>query len=437
MAYKILVVDDEAHYADMLRDLLLQNNFIADMAVSVQQALDSLDTEDYALIIADYKMPGMDGAEFLQRVRLRNATIPFFMVSGLMNTHELIRVANLGATLVFEKPLEIGNFVESVKRYVAPLSDSEFQKRFRGDVSGENYPSELVHLSDKSHLGREFVQKLWLAFQRERIAVVELLPGAELELIAKEVSHWKGRTNSQFYTLSPEDFANPGCVDALNGIVRDPETSPVVIIQNMDTATEEEMNAAAEFFNDGHFATKLHSEIFLLLVLEKGAWAERVSRAHPGLAKILLARRLPLAPLRERPSDIARYARRLLSTNAQTLGTPEKAAISSNAVGLLLQHRWAGEYDELSTKIEQAVTLERPSPLRAEEFALVLEGENSHPSGGYTLQRRLLIAQTAAVADSLERSSGDMALALARMGVAPDTPTTPSPDTLIFPGLLQ
>ena len=88
MAYKILVVDDEAHYADMLRDLLLQHNFITDMAVvGAPKRSRRCRSEDYALIIADYKMPGMDGSEFLQRVRVRNATIPFFMVSGLMNTH--------------------------------------------------------------------------------------------------------------------------------------------------------------------------------------------------------------------------------------------------------------------------------------------------------------------------------------------------------------
>lgn len=437
MAYKILVVDDEAHYADMLRDLLLQNNFIADMAVSVQQALDALDTEDYALIIADYKMPGMDGAEFLQRVRLRNSTIPFFMVSGLMNTHELIRVANLGATLVFEKPLEIGSFVESVKKHVTPLSDAEFQKRFRGDVSGENYPAELIHLSDRSHLGQEFVQKLWLAFQRERIAVIELTPGAELELIAKELSHWKGRTNSQFYTLGPEDFANPECVDALNGIVRDPETSPVVLLQNAETASREQMEALEAFFSEGHFARKLHSEIFFIMVLEKGSWEKPVAATHPGLAGILRARLLTLPPLRERPSDIARYARRLLTQNAAAIGSPEKASISPAAVGLILQHRWSGEYDELSTKIEQIVTLDRPCPLRAEEFASVLEGEESHPEGGYTLRRRLLLAQNEAIRDSMQKSDADLALALARMGIPPDITESPAPNELLLPGLLQ
>lgn len=436
MPYKILVVDDEAHYADMLRDLLLQNNFIADMAISVQQALDSLDSEDYALIIADYKMPGMDGAEFLQRVRLRNAEIPFFMVSGLMNTHELIRVANLGATLVFEKPLEIGTFIESVKKYTAPLSDTEFQKRFRGDVSGENYPVELIHLSDRSQLGKDFVQKLWLAFRRDRLAVIQLRPGAELELIAKEISHWKGRANAQFYTLTPEDFANPECAEALNGIIRDPSVSPVVILQDIESATPGQMTAIVEFIQGGHFAVNLHSELFFLFVMEGDSWENAVRQKQPDLHRLLRARALKLPPLNERPADLARYARRLIDEFARSSGNPEKASLTPDAAGLLLQHRWRGEYDELSAKLAQIVTLDRHCPLRAADLADILQDEGDPPHEGYTLRRRLLLGQNAAIEDALGRAGGELPVALAHLGVSGNLFEIPPESDLIHPELI-
>ncbi len=438
MAYKILVVDDEAHYADMLRDLLLQHNFIADMAVSVQQALDDLDTEDYALIIADYKMPGMDGAEFLQRVRLCNATIPFIMVSGLMNTHDLIRVANLGANLVFEKPLEIRSFIESVKKYVRPLSDAEFQKRFRGDVSGESYPAELVHLSDRSHLGKEFVQKLWLAFQRERLCILSLRPGAELELIAKEISHWKGRDNTQFYTVSPEDFANPDCAEALNDIVSDTSVSPVVILQGVESATKDQMGAIADFVTGGHFSARLHPELFFVLVLDADAWEAGIEQANPRLHRILQSRCLPLPPLSERPSDIARHARRILAACTGTPGHRDKATLAPDAVGLLLQYPWPGEYDELSAKLQQCMALERTGPLHAADFASILSAAGTPPpADGYSLRNRLLLAQQAAIESALARTDGDTIRALARMGVPAHLFESRQGEEFLFPELLK
>ncbi len=436
MAYKILVVDDESHYADMLRDLLLQHNFIADMAVSVQQALDSLDTEEYALIIADYKMPGMDGAEFLQRVRLCNETIPFIMVSGLMNTHELIRVANLGANLVFEKPLEIRSFIESVKKYVHPLSDAEFRKRFRGDVSGESYPAELAHLSDRSHLGKDFVQKLWLAFQRERLSILQLQPGAELELIARELSHWKGRDNAHFYTVAPEDFANPDCAEALNGILADPSVSPVVILQGVESATPEQMQSVAEFVTGGHFAARLHPELFVLIVLENAAWEGPVAAACPKLHRILQNRALQLPPLSERPSDIARYARRLLAAFAKSSGGEHKVTLAPDAVGLLLQQPWSGEYDELAAKLQQLATLAGPAPVDAARLATIL-GAPPPPSGAGALRQRLVSAQKRAIDASLAATGGDLARALARMGVPGNLLDAPAAGTLLFPELLR
>lgn len=437
MPYKILVVDDEAHYADMLRDLLLQNNFIADMAVSVQQALDSLETEEYALIIADYKMPGMDGAEFLHRVRMRNATIPFFMVSGLMNTHELIRVANLGATLVFEKPLEIGAFINSVKKYAAPLSDSEFQKRFRGDVSGEHYPSEIVHLSDRSPLGRDFVQKLWLAFQRDRLAVLRLRRGAELELIAKEISHWKGRTNAQFYTLSAEDFAHPECARALNGIIREPSVSPVVIMQDFQNATTAQMDILADFMTGGHFAQELHSELFFLFVTEADTHQEIIRVKSPALFSAINSRALDLPPLFERPADLARYSRKLISGYAHAAGDIRKSWIASDAVGLLLQHPWTGEYEELCSKLEQAVATDRAVPLDGSSLATILTGDVAQPEQRYSLERRLLLAQHFAIEDSLRRTGGELPGTLARLGVNKNLFEVPPESELLHPELLD
>lgn len=435
MAYKILVVDDEAHYADMLRDLLLQNNFIADMAVSVRQALDLLDTEEYALIIADYKMPGMDGAEFLQRVRMRSPEIPFFMVSGLMNTHELIRVANLGATLVFEKPLEITGFIRDIRKFVDPLSDEVFRQRFRGDVSGENYPSELLWLSERSVAGKSFVRKLWQSFRRERLAVIRANAGAELEYVSKELSHWKGRTNVQFYTLSPEDFANPDCADALNDALRDPGVSPVVILQGMESATSEQCAALADFFRGGHFALRLHSEIFFLVVLEGDAWDARFAAVHPGLHRLLRGRVITLPPLAERPADVAYYARRLLGSYSKIAGDAAKAQLTPEAVGLLLQHPWRGEFDELSVKLEQVVTLDRSCPLRAADFASVLVGEDVEPSGGYTLRRRLLLAQGRLLDEALSATGGDVSRAYARLGIA-NRNSLPGENELLYPELL-
>ena len=437
MAYKILVVDDEAHYADMLRDLLLQSNFIADMVNSVQQAIDALDSNEYALIIADFKMPGMDGAEFLQRVRLRNAAIPFFMVSGLMNTHELIRVANLGVTLVFEKPLEIGDFMECVKRYVTPLSDSEFQRKFRSDISGENYPAEVVHLSDKSPLGRDFVQRLWTTFRRERIAITPMLPGAELEFVAREISHWKGRSQAEFYTVTPDIIADPDSIAALNAVVDEPSVSTVLIINGLEDAEEAHLATLAEFIRGRHTLPSLHQELFFLIIPDASDNCASLQSRHPALGAMIKAKRITLPPLRERPADIAKYARNRLSHYAKQAGDMSKAWIDADALGLLLQHRWKGEYAELDAKMKDIVHTEREGALHTGAFAAMLENETVLPEHGYTLGHRLKSAQEECVALAMDINGGDRLSALLTLGVHPEIAENLPQGELAYPELLK
>ena len=88
MAGKILVLDDEQNYAEMLRDLLVQEGFCTDMVTRPVDALKKLDTEEYDLVVADYKMPVMDGADFMERARARLPSLPIIMVSRNSAHHQ-------------------------------------------------------------------------------------------------------------------------------------------------------------------------------------------------------------------------------------------------------------------------------------------------------------------------------------------------------------
>ena len=132
MAHKILVLDDEESYANMLRSLLEQKGFLAKAFTSPEEAAEELQNEDYHLIVSDFKMPVMDGAKFLEKVRGIAPTLPVIFVTGLMNTPELIKVANMGVSLVLEKPIDIDEFLEHVKHFVYPVT-SENSEALKAD----------------------------------------------------------------------------------------------------------------------------------------------------------------------------------------------------------------------------------------------------------------------------------------------------------------
>ena len=66
---RILVVDDERGMCEFLRFLLQEEGYQVDVAHSGVQALDKVREDKFHLILADIKMPGLDGLEMLRQLR--------------------------------------------------------------------------------------------------------------------------------------------------------------------------------------------------------------------------------------------------------------------------------------------------------------------------------------------------------------------------------
>ena len=98
---RILVVDDEAMYAEMLYGILRQHHYKADMFTDSNQAFEMIVNGDYQLIVTDYQMPGLNGVQLVEKVRAAGLSIPIIIISGMMNTPELQRAVNMGITLSF------------------------------------------------------------------------------------------------------------------------------------------------------------------------------------------------------------------------------------------------------------------------------------------------------------------------------------------------
>lgn len=66
---RILIVDDEAPILHVLQRLLKRQGYAVEVALSGEEALEKLATFSPDLVLADYRMPGMFGTEFLEKVR--------------------------------------------------------------------------------------------------------------------------------------------------------------------------------------------------------------------------------------------------------------------------------------------------------------------------------------------------------------------------------
>ncbi|MFC3031365.1 response regulator [Pseudoalteromonas fenneropenaei] len=103
--YSILLVDDESHILKSLTRLLLPLGFNVTSFIRPEDALEFLKSEYVHLILSDFRMPGLNGAEFLLQASRYNADAVGMILSGYTDYDMLVDTINSGVAFRFlQKP---------------------------------------------------------------------------------------------------------------------------------------------------------------------------------------------------------------------------------------------------------------------------------------------------------------------------------------------
>lgn len=121
---RVLFVDDDQSHLDQATYFLENEKLDVITASSADEGLELLDSEDIDLIVSDYKMPGMDGLQFLKIVREeREVDIPFIILTGKGREEVAMEALNLGA----DRYLQKGKNPKSLFRLLKEAILSEFR----------------------------------------------------------------------------------------------------------------------------------------------------------------------------------------------------------------------------------------------------------------------------------------------------------------------
>lgn len=117
---RVLVVDDEIQVANALRRLLRRAGFEVRTASSGPEALAALEVFAPDLVLSDFRMPGMSGAELLAEVRRRYPLALRVVLSGFADLGSVVASVNDGEICRFiHKPWDDAELVERIRRLLA------------------------------------------------------------------------------------------------------------------------------------------------------------------------------------------------------------------------------------------------------------------------------------------------------------------------------
>ena len=104
---RVLVVDDEASIRDLLSKTLALAEYEVDTAPDGTSALDRMRAFTYDLLIADLKMPGMDGLTLIRQAKRIKADLPVIIITGFSTESSAIEAVNLGVAGYLTKPFRV------------------------------------------------------------------------------------------------------------------------------------------------------------------------------------------------------------------------------------------------------------------------------------------------------------------------------------------
>jgi CheY-like chemotaxis protein len=116
MTEKVLIVDDEKDFLDIIAERLGARGLAVSTVTSAEDALDMVEAQSFDVIIMDFMMPALDGFKAIKLIKARQPDVQIILLTGNVPDDKRIEAKALGALDVIEKPPDLNELIEKIKK---------------------------------------------------------------------------------------------------------------------------------------------------------------------------------------------------------------------------------------------------------------------------------------------------------------------------------
>jgi len=394
----VLLVEDNPNHLELYASQLEQGGYAVVRARNGDDAL-SVCGEEIHCVVADMMMPGMDGAELMERLHHRHPGLPVIILTGQGKIEESRRlIQERGA---FDYVQKTGSYQDFLLRVGRAVEHETLARRVRT----LEHEREQVTATVESHDPRmEEVMNRAAAVSRTPYPV--LLTGESgtgKEVLARWIHQRSARAEAGMLTVNCGAIPRDLFESELFGHVRGSFTGAVA-----DRAGCFEAAQGGSLFLDEVGEIPLDHQVKLLRVLQDGevkrlgeARSRRVdvrvlAATHRNLQEMVAAGTfredlfyrihvfpIDLPPLRDRREDILPLAQHFLERALRETGR-RVGGFSRGAADALRRYPWPGNIRELENKVRQAVLVASGERIEAGDLALDAPGKTGEmPLGDF------------------------------------------------------
>ena len=137
MAATVFVIDDQASVRHALGEMLSVFGFVVETYDSAAAFLNAVDDGRSGCVVADVRMPGMDGIELVRELARRKISLPVVLISGHADVPMAVAGIKAGAEDFIEKPVDDVQLVAAINRGLARAFERQSRQQSLQDLNDQ------------------------------------------------------------------------------------------------------------------------------------------------------------------------------------------------------------------------------------------------------------------------------------------------------------
>ncbi|MFL5487433.1 MAG: sigma-54-dependent transcriptional regulator [Gemmatimonadaceae bacterium] len=378
------MADDDRSITEGLSAILRDEGYEVAVAVDGQKALDQLGAEGFGVVLADLKMPKVDGLALLKELQQRAIPTECIIVTGQATVDSAVQAMREGAYDYVEKPLtadKLNRLKALIPKALDKFNVQQKNRELSSQLEGLTHFGELTGQSEEM---RSVYQIIEAVAPSTASVLIFGESGTGKELVARAIHAKSERAKGPFFALNcaalPKDILEnelfghekgaftgstnekPGAFEMADGgtifldeIAEMPPDIQVKLLRAIESRTIRRLGGKKEIDVDIRIVAATNRDL-------QKALADNDLRED--LYYRLAVVELFLPPLRERIGDIKLLANEFLVRFAQQNGKPV-SGFDDAAWEWILSYNWPGNVRELKNAVERAVIMSRGDKIKA------------------------------------------------------------------------
>lgn len=382
----ILIVDDEESVRDSLYNWFIEDGYDVETAENAKVALTMVEEKNYDIILADIKMPGMDGMEMHRRIKSLNSDPVFIIMTAFASVDTAVQALKDGAFDYVTKPFDpddlshlIRNAAtqvqlrvenESLKNRITHLEDvddligeSEAMQKVLKELENVAKSNSSVIITGESGTGKELIARaIHSNSPRKYFPLISVHCGALTEsLLESELfGHEKGAfTGATFNRKGRFEMADGGTI-FLDEIATISAKMQIELLRVLESKTFVRVGGNKEITSDFRVICATNRD--LKGMVEKGMFRE-------DLYYRLNVVNINIPPLRERIDDIPMLVTHFIKKYCTSMSR-DMINIEPSALEHLKSFEFPGNVRELENMVERAIVVGNGKEIRLKDLPM-------------------------------------------------------------------